>query len=506
MKKITFLKSGNRMVLEPSTPEVKSIAVPLLTFTEKEFLHGPELTLAKRTNQPTVRFKEWACYSYDYQGRIATPFGFFWRLGKAFKQYGYAVALADCSPAKPEVFSPYWDNLEIQGLKLRHRQRELLETMVASRCGRIDCAPGFGKTFSIGCLALVLPKARIDVVTKSKTVAAERIYPELAGMLPSVGLVTSGVKRTGRRVMVYTAGSYHHTPGDAHILIGDECHELASDSFAGKLGFSSESRNFGLSATHDKRFDGKDFRLEGIFGPVIFRIGYQEAQDNKLVVPIQVRWRSVFSDFDPSEGAIGALKNKRGIWTNDFRNDLIAADARSYDDDTQVLIVCATIEHAVHLKRRLPEFKLVYAENGMSARDRHVYIKQGYLPKNEPLMTAERRRMLTQLFEKGKIKKAIVTTVWNVGVSFNNLSVLIRADAGGSAIGNTQIPGRVSRTADGKSFGVVHDYLDQFSYGFRRKAMTRSASYKENGWQQIFPDKPKPGSLLAQLDLDWEDA
>jgi superfamily II DNA or RNA helicase len=94
---------------------------------------------------------------------------------------------------------------------------------------------------------------------------------------------------------------------------------------------------------------------------------------------------------------------------------------------------------------------------------------------------------LTKDFEKGKLKKAICTTVWNVGVSFNNLAVLIRASGGGSAINDIQIPGRVSRIAEGKTHGIVHDYLDQFNRGMKMQAASRAKTYDRNKWKQIFP-------------------
>jgi superfamily II DNA or RNA helicase len=112
-------------------------------------------------------------------------------------------------------------------------------------------------------------------------------------------------------------------------------------------------------------------------------------------------------------------------------------------------------------------------------------------------MDADRRRQLTIDFEKGKLKKVICTTVWNVGVSFNALSVLIRADGGSSPINDVQIPGRVSRISADKPYGVVHDYLDQFDKGMRQKAAGRAKSYKSNSWEQVFPVKTRMGDYLT---------
>lgn len=141
----------------------------------------------------------------------------------------------------------------------------------------------------------------------------------------------------------------------------------------------------------------------------------------------------------------------------------------------------------------------------MSMADRRYYIKHGLLEPNEPILDRARRDKLTTAFEKGKLKKAICTTVWNVGVSFNGLQVLIRADAGGSPIMDTQIPGRVSRIGPGKEYGVVHDYMDQFSASFRRKAKSREKSYDSHGWKQHFPQKASKDSLRGRLGLPLDD-
>ena len=93
------------------------------------------------------------------------------------------------------------------------------------------------------------------------------------------------------------------------------------------------------------------------------------------------------------------------------------------------------------------------------------------------------------------MKKVIATTVWNVGVSFNALEVLIRADGGGSPINDIQIPGRVSRISEGKTHGIVHDYLDQFNSSFRSRAKKRSSTYAKNSWEQVMPQR----SVLEEL-------
>ena len=482
---VTFYKAGNMLLLEPTTDRMFEILRPLLSFQEPLKAYGYEASKRKRAGLPVMEFKSHVLFELDHKLRLATTFGFWRLLRDALRSAGYQVVLKETAPGNPQRYSPVFTNIEKYAL--RDNQPDFLQKLLTSRCGRFDCPPGFGKSFMIGLLAAVLPYATVDVVTRRVAVLRDRIYPELVQMVGDVGIVGGGMNVRNKRVMCYTVGSMRHSPATADILIGDEVHELGADHSAAQLTRWQNSRNFGFSASQDLRWDGKDLRMHGIFGPVIFNVGYSQAQEANMVVPIRIIWQSVVMDYDPCFGWVDVEKKRNGIWCNDYRNSVIAADAKSYADDVQVLITVDTLEHAMNLKRLLPDFTLVYMENGLSARVRDLYARQGFCASDEPLLDLVRRQRLTKEFESGKLKKVICTTVWNVGVSFNSLAVLIRADGGGSAINDVQIPGRVSRIDDGKDCGIVRDYLDQFNIGFRRRAAGRAKSYARNKWEQVFP-------------------
>jgi superfamily II DNA or RNA helicase len=487
---INLLKNGNFLIVEPTDDDLFLILEEALSFDEKIKLYGAEAYKRKKQNRPTFEVKRHTLLTLDHKSRIVTSFGFWSLIRDKLKAAGYKVKITDLSPPDPAIFTPCWKNIE--RFKLRDNQPEFVQKVLTHRCGRFDCPPGFGKSFMIGIICALFPKAKIDVVSRRVAVLRDRIYPELIRMVGDVGIVGGGKKVTNRRVMCYTVGSMEHSPATADILIGDEVHELAADFSAGLLMNWANSRNYGLSASHDMRYDGKDLRMHGIFGPIVFRVDYQQAVAANLVVPIEVHWSHVVMDYDPCYGYEDVEKKRMGIWQNDYRNQVIAQDARKYDENTQVLITVDTIEHAMQLKRLLPEYQLVYMENGLTPEARAKYAKSGCCSSDEPLMDVDRRKYLTEQFKFGKLKKVIATTVWNVGVSFDNLSVLIRAAGGGSAINDIQIPGRVSRISDGKTRGIVHDYLDQFNRGMKSQASRRAKSYADNDWKQVFP---RPGLM-----------
>lgn len=460
-----------------------------------------------------VELTDYECYFLDHRNRIATTLGFYHRIMKSLKHRGYTVDITDLTPhAKPQIFEPRWDRLfdPQWGITLKPGQDEFLLKFFAQvkrgLPGRVDAPPGYGKSFLIGLIGLMLPKAVIHYASKRAAVMRDRIYPELAGMLPDVGLIGGGMKKGGCRVQGYTFDSLHHSDGKCDILIVDECHEAAADDAAEQLAKYDESLNFGFSATHEMRLDNKDMRVEGMFGPVIYKMPYQEAVQHGLVVPIEVRWVDVRMDMDPCEGLEDSVERKRwGIWRNRYRNRLFAAKARQHLDQ-QILITCETIEHALAMKRELPDFTLVYAAKDISPDKKRYFRTRKLWPKKGlKRMTPERLKKLTRMFERGKLRHVIVTTVWNVGVSMNHLEVLVRVDAGGSPIMDTQIPGRTSRpnAAINKLKGIIYDGRDQFNSGFKRKSGNRRSGYVSNGWKQIDPGvKPdeKPQRRLWEGD------
>lgn len=529
-KTVSLLRSGNRLVVDPTTPRVHDILAPHLRYVEKKFVHGAELILRKRLHRPVFDEIEWECFGEDHKGRIATSFGFEGRIRRLLEARGYkietrwasAVEAAAQAARAEKVYKPRWDRIEEMilesrtdpddpnsGFEFRYKQRKCLRLMAEHENGRIDCPPGWGKGTLIMLAAMMFPKAKIAVVTKNIPVLKQRLYPELASNLPSVGMVGGGVKIKNRRVMCYSADSLHHAKGDEDFVFVDEGHQACSDNFASKMGVFEHARIWMFSASWDMRLDNKDMRAEAMAGPIRLKVTYKQAEKHDMVVPIEVIWTDVIMDENPCSEMVGSRKKQYGIWTNEYRNKLIARDANLYDDDTQVLITVETLEHALNLKKLLPNYEIVYSGQGLKDSD-IAWFRKNY-PDEFRLMTDERKQKLTSRFEKGKLKKAIATTVWNVGVNFRNLEVLIRGDAGGSPINDIQIPGRNSRTnlkvvkkeggSKEKLVGILHDYRDLFDTGFRYKSVSREKSYTRNEWRQHYPKEDKKSRLRKMMNF-----
>lgn len=491
-KEIVIRISGNAVDISPDgrsgLPDtIKELLEPQLQYIHVTLLRGMAAYDLTGIRKP-IRHEKRLLYQYDKYGRLVCGAGFITRVTNILESHNYRVTLQDCNSEHPrkDRFNEDWDNV-VRNFTFRAKQDDIVTAIACNYRGIVSAPTGIGKTHLQKAICLLYPNANIVITTK-RTDIINSTRLELAKYLPNVGQMGGGQKKI-ERVTVCTADSLHRMHyDDVDILIGEEVHELAAPTYSAELAKFRYCRMYGFTATPTGRMDNADIKLESLFGSIIFHMSYQEAVELELVVPIKVSWLDVQLGTNPAHGMVDVHKQRHGIWRNVGRNQLIANAAQAFSDGEQVLIMVTTFDHAVHLRQFLPEFTLCYAERSDDkAFDR--FVKNGMLPEDEPVMTSARRQQLRQQFEKGTLNKVIATDVWSTGVSFNQLGVLIRADARSSEIMDSQIPGRVCRlhAESNKQHGLVIDCLDQFDPGFRDAARKRKRNYEAKGWEQDLP-------------------
>ena len=467
----------------PLPPAILAAVCDELSYTHVQHLRGHEQWGAdgvRRQVETTLK----QLYQIDPMGAIITGFGLLTRVVRTLQQFNVQLQYVDMSPARPrpECYVPDWDNLR-KNVTFRPKQEECLSLIAQNHCGIIDATMGFGKGELFLMLALLYPHAKFHIVAPGQDIA-KSLVRRLSRVFSNVGLIGAGHNYFGTRITVFVAKSMRKSDGDADFLLCDEVHLMAAQTYAYDLGITWRiSRNFGFTGTLDMRLDKADKELELLFGPALFKLGYKEAEALGLVTPISVRWLQVDMKPNPCEGMIDTRMMKYGIWTNDVRNRIIADDVKKHygGPDTQVLILCHSIRHAIHLWQHLPDFELCY---GTMSNDELVdYKREGLLPQTFMQMSAKRREELREGFAAGTVKKVSATDVWATGVDFVNLRVLYRVDARASEIIDNQGPGRLSRIAADKSGAVLVDCWDLFDTRFTRKSMTRRSHYKKLGWR-----------------------
>jgi superfamily II DNA or RNA helicase len=208
---------------------------------------------------------------------------------------------------------------------------------------------------------------------------------------------------------------------------------------------------------------------------------------------------------NPAKNKVGTPFERWGIWRNEERNRLIAEGYRQLLDklglpeDCQTLVVVFSVEHAIYLKQFLPEFKLCYDK--IEKDTYSAYVRSGMLdPETEPMMDKRQRIEMTKDFSSGQLRKVIATDVWSTGVDFVSLPLLVRADGRpANKIIDTQIPGRVTRTSEGKEVAIMVDCADRFDAKMEGRFKGRVRHYKKKGWKMVgLPKRGLSGGSLEQ--------
>lgn len=490
MPSVTLSRAGRTLSASgpdngPLPPEAVAYLTEALSYLEKKF---DPTAAAYGGSQVTYTRREQFTKHPHREGVLTFPLGLRRKVTAGLRAAGLTVRYAGrpLREENPKAFEPDWDGLAAD-FQVYPDQAECLSRMLACDGGVVSAATGVGKSVLLRMVSRLLGRAKIHVVTRMTTLADE-IHSDLCAVIPRVGFVGGG-KRRFERVTVFVADSLHHGMGDADVVLADEVHELASPKYAAKLGMYDRAVCFGFSATPKGRADGRDPEVEALFGPEIFTVSYQEAEAMGRVVPITVEWLRVPPGPDVAGVDRMDLREKLGVWCNDARNDAIAARVREFGPDEQVLVMVKTIEHAVQLKSRLPEFTLAYAANGMDERRLGRYQAAGLLPEDEVGLDRRRVHELRRAFAAGTLKKVIANYVWSTGVNFRNLAVLVRADAAGSTIRDGQIPGRVCRRIPGvKESALLIDCWDDWTGPLYGKALSRRRNYQGKGWAQTWSE------------------
>ncbi len=377
------------------------------------------------------------------------------------------------------------DISQVKHVTWRTRQKSVFTRILAYRRGLIDCPVGWGKTYLAQQLTRVWPQAEIVLTVPFGDVMLETYDTLCREMGPHrVGIVGKG-RCKPNRLTVCTAQSLHKLSKDVNLILADESHAMCSANYVKKFNKFHRARLIGFSASHE-RDDGADEFSTALFGPVIARVEYGEAVDGGNVVPLRVRMHRVRNGPSLSGLSDQTYVNRVGIWRNDQRNDLITHVVRElekeFGPEAQILIMGAVLEHVCALKQRLPEYTLVTGEP--EPKRVQKLKKDGIWPGDEPPCTDAMRQEARRAFAMNELKRVIVTKIWRQGVNFNDLAILVRIDGLASGTDATQIPGRLSRLPNqsGKEYGLLVDFMDEFSENLKRRAYKRRSCYKKHGW------------------------
>jgi superfamily II DNA or RNA helicase len=419
------------------------------------------------------------CYK-EHDGGLVASAGFLPRIVKTLRADGVDVKFEDLREKRlPE---PDYSRLD----KLWEGQDDMISAIVANDCGIVESPTASGKGFVIRQLCKLWPQAKIIICSYTIDIVRQ-LYTDLSEMFPvhEIGMVGGGMHDARRRITCVVDKSLERCNLDGcDLFIYDEVHRAGAEETKKLIGRVRNAKMIGFSASPKGRGDNTDMEVEALFGPVIYKQTYQTSQASGNIVPIRAYIFSTANCPDRQYMSTTALERNL-IWKSYERNSIIVSAVdwviKELGGDPQILITVKTVTHAVYLGKLLPSFELVYAQ--MSAEDRDEWARKGLIGAFKHPLTSERRRLLYDEFRAGKLRRAIATSIWSTGVDFKGLNVLVRADAQASTIANIQLPGRVSRTSDGKDVGILIDFNDVFNQTLAGRAQKRMAIYRKKGWE-----------------------
>ena len=134
--------------------------------------------------------------------------------------------------------------------------------------------------------------------------------------------------------------------------------------------------------------------------------------------------------------------------------------------------------------------KLVYAEGQDFKGMDEKFPKDKYpnLDIEKLKMSPKQLRIARAAFAKGTLKFVIGTFTLKQGVSADNLRLVVRGDGSTSDVLGIQIPGRLSRLAEGKDFGYLVDIDDSGCAWAKFRAEKREKQYMSQKWTKITPE------------------
>lgn len=466
-----------------------------LTFRQQVRLVGEELRqwtahqLATGVRHPQpFRYDKKILYSRTKDG-IIVPSGLTTRVCEYLRILGCHVEIEDtrkCHLPAPD-YSCIGD--------LREDQMRALAAIVSHDSGVIDYVTASGKSFLIPYICQIWPTARILIIAPRVS-----IVRTLTGYLLGKGIDVGqfgGGKHFVRRVTVSTTNSIsalqkHINLDEVDIVIFDEVYAAGAAKVADDLSTIRFARMYGFADGPFTRSDGRNKVVESLFGPVICNYDYESAVTDEHITPIKVLMIGVGSQGfdDPGPTTRMDILKRRSYWRNAGRNSAIADAVRIGTEilqipfeECQTLIMCQTVDHALHLKQMLPEFTVCHAGNIKASRKKR-YENAGFDASSVEISKRQLEEYQKQ-FEEGVLKHVIATMIWSAGVNFRRLPLLIRADGATSEMFNRQIPGRLMRLFEGKTLSLMVDFYDTFSPWARRRSDARLKLYRRRKWEII---------------------
>jgi len=248
------------------------------------------------------------------------------------------------------------------------------------------------------------------------------------------------------------------------VVISDECSHVPARTWYSVLMNIHAYYRFGLSATPFDKKTASDLQLIGALGPVIYEVGNKQLISKKIsalptfdIVEITHPKNPDFMDVS------WQLAESDGIINNHYRNKVIVNKVRNACQRGKgVLVLFCKIRHGMLLKDALQKVDgcrvaMLTGACNLAERDEIV-----------------------RAFQQGGINVILASTIFDEGISINEIDVLLLAGGGKSNQKAIQRVGRGLRMNDTGTVQIV-DFMDVSNKYLLRHSEQRITAYKSAG-------------------------
>lgn len=336
-------------------------------------------------------------------------------------------------------------------IKLYNWQEETLGQLLKKDFGVLEAPTGSGKTvMALEAIARRQQKTLVLVHTKELLEQwLERIAEFLSIPKSEIGVLGAGKRKIGKKI---TLGMFqtlrklkNELARDAFgLIVADECHRVPARTFAMVVRYFGSRFMLGLTAT--------PFRTDRLDRLIFFHIGEITAsvkskflEEQEMIAPIQVivRKTSFSYPLNSFETQTDLTEMLTGLIHDQVRNQQIVEDVLTEVSRGQYVIVLTERREHCELLSKLLEGKGATIEILYGAKTK-----------------LERKEITREL--QAKNIQVIIATGQLLGEGFDckHLSCLFLTFPFSSKLKTTQYIGRVRRTASGKTYAKIYDYLD----------------------------------------------
>lgn len=463
-----ILTVSNKLIVSQPSKAFVEWCDNLLTFDNPEYISRE-------------RLGKWTGNTYKYitlyekrNGDIILPFGMFARVWCEWK-HCFTDVEREIAPMRVRNYN--------SGIDTRDYQERAIQAALRARNGILVAPCGSGKTqmgleiaARIGGKTLWLTHTQ-DLLNQSMARARECFDIPAS----EFGTITGGKINVGNTITFATIQTMSNInlaeyKDEWDTIIVDECHHCVGSPtrlqmFYKVLSALSARYKFGLTAT-PYRADGLDGCMRAIIGDIVHEVKREEVADNTCLVRVKFADTGYTPNIDKvllGDGSLVYSSLIDDLISNIMRNEYVADIIRAVEKDNKpILVLSERIDHLRTLRELMPSYlrfsTLIISATGQSKKARE-----------------ERKEALDNL-NSGKLKILFATyKLAKEGLDVPNLEYVVFASPIKDKTTVIQAAGRVARKAEGKEFGTIIDFTDNFGL-LKGYARQRKNIYKKMGY------------------------